>query len=100
MFFKKHWPMISSVTNVSLEERDSAKQKKSFQPMMLSVNHPPSHIRVEAIKIKARVKDRAGNTNGTSLQIVGAELRNVSAATSIDLPSLNNHTNSLLTRHV
>ena len=26
-YFKKHWPMISSVTNDFLEERDSAKQK-------------------------------------------------------------------------
>ena len=34
MFFKKHWPMISSVTNVLLEERDCAKQKESSQRMI------------------------------------------------------------------
>ena len=41
---------------------------------------------VEATKIKARIKDRAGNTNDTSQQTIGAELRNVSEATAVALP--------------
>ena len=45
---------------------------------------------VEATKIKARVKYRAGNTNDFSQKILGAELRNVSQATAVALPSLNN----------
>ena len=52
--------------------------------------HPPSQTRVEAIKIKARIKDREGNTNDTSQQILGAELQNVSEVTAVALPSLNN----------
>ena len=52
--------------------------------------HPPSQTRVEAAKIKARIKNRAGNTNDTSQQILGAELRNVSEATAVALPSLSN----------
>ena len=38
----------------------------------------------------ARIRDRAGNTNDTSQQILGAELQNVSEATGVALPSLNN----------
>ena len=45
---------------------------------------------VEATKIKARVKYRAGNTNDFSQKILGAELRNVSQATAVALPPLNN----------
>ena len=52
--------------------------------------HPPSQTRVEATKIKERIKDRAGNTNDTSQQMLGAELRNVSKATAVALTSLNN----------
>ena len=51
--------------------------------------HPPSQTRVEATKIKARIKDRAANTNDTSQQILGAELQNVSEAIAVALPSLN-----------
>ena len=51
---------------------------------------PPSQTRVEATKIKAGIKYRAGNTNYTSQQILGSELRNVSEATVVALPSLNN----------
>ena len=71
MFFKNHWPMISSVTNVSLEERDSAKKKiklsadGAFLNQLNSQTHPPSQTRVEATKIKARIKDRARKTNDT-----------------------------------
>ena len=43
---------------------------------------------MEATKIKAVL--RAGKTNDTSQQILGAELRNVSEATAVALPSLNN----------
>ena len=69
MFFKNHWPMISSVTNVSLEERDSTKKKiklsadGAFLNQLNSQTHPPSQTRVEATKIKARIKDRARKTN-------------------------------------
>ena len=51
---------------------------------------PPSQTRVEATKIKARIKDRAGNTNDTSQQTLGAELQNVSEAAAVALHSLNN----------
>ena len=63
--------MISSVTNVSLEERDSAKKKiklsadGAFLNQLNSQTHPPSQTRVEATKIKARIKDRARKTNDT-----------------------------------
>ena len=52
--------------------------------------HPPSQTRVEVTKIKARIKDRAENTNDTSQQILVAELQNVSEASAVVLPSLNN----------
>ena len=71
MFFKNHWPMISSVTNVCLEERDSAKRKiklsadGAFLNQLNSQTHPPSQTRIEATKIKARIKDRARKTNDT-----------------------------------
>ena len=96
MFFKKRWPMVSSVTNVFLEERDSAKQKiklsadDAFLNQLNEHIHHPSQSRVEATKIKTRIKGSAGNTNDTSQQILGAELRNVSEATAVPLPSLNN----------
>ena len=63
--------MISSVTNVCLEERDSAKRKiklsadGAFLNQLNSQTHPPSQTRVEATKIKARIKDRARKTNDT-----------------------------------
>ena len=63
--------MITSVTNVSLEERDSAKKKiklsadGAFLNQLNSQTHPPSQTRVEATKIKARIKDRARKTNDT-----------------------------------
>ena len=63
--------MISSVTNVSLEERDSAKKKiklsadGAFLNQLNSQTHPPSQTRIEATKIKARIKDRARKTNDT-----------------------------------
>ena len=63
--------MISIVTNVSLEERDSAKKKiklsadGAFLNQLNSQTHPPSQTRVEATKIKARIKDRARKTNDT-----------------------------------
>ena len=63
--------MISSVTNVCLEERDSAKRKiklsadGAFLNQLNSQTHPPSQTRIEATKIKARIKDRARKTNDT-----------------------------------
>ena len=53
-------------------------------------SHPPSQTRVEATNIKARIKDRAGNTNDTSQQILGAEVRNFNEATAVALLFLNN----------
>ena len=53
-------------------------------------SHPPSQTRVEATNIKARIKDRAGNTNDTSQQILGAEVRNFNDATAVALLFLNN----------
>ena len=50
----------------------------------------PSQTRVEATKIKARITNRGGNTNDTSQQILRAELPNVSEATAVALPFLNN----------
>ena len=52
--------------------------------------HSPSQTTVEATKIKARIKDRTRNANDTFKQILRAELRNVSEATAVALPSLNN----------
>ena len=52
--------------------------------------HPSSQARVEVTKIKTCIKERAGNTNDTFQQILGAELRNVSEATAVALPSLSN----------
>ena len=62
----------------------------SFLNQLNEHTHPPSQTRVEATKIKACIKDRAGNTYDTSQQILGAELRNVDEATAAALPSLNN----------
>ena len=62
----------------------------SFLNQLNEHTHPPSQTRVEATKIKALIKDRGGNTNDTFQQTVGAELRNVSEATTVALLSLNN----------
>ena len=37
----------------------------AFLNQLNSQTHPPSQTRVEATKIKARIKDRAGKTNDT-----------------------------------
>ena len=62
----------------------------AFPNQLNEHTHPPSQTRVEATKIKTRIKDRAGNTNDTSQQMLGAALRNVSETTAVALPSLNN----------
>ena len=82
-FFKKHWPVISNLFLEQLSADDA------FLNQLNEHTHPPSQTRVETTKIKARIKDRAGNTNDTSQQILGAELRNVSEAIALALPSLN-----------
>ena len=52
--------------------------------------HLPSQTKIEVEKVKARVKERAENTNDTSHQILGAELQNMNESTTVNLPALNN----------
>ena len=52
--------------------------------------HLLSQTKIEVKKVKARVKERAENTNDTSQQILGAELQNINESTSVNLPALNN----------
>ena len=52
--------------------------------------HLPSQTKIEVKKVKARVKERAENTNDTSQQILGAELQNINESTTVNLPALNN----------
>lgn len=52
--------------------------------------HPPSQTKVEATKVKAKVKERASTSNETPQQVLAAELQNVTEAAIVSLPCLNN----------
>ena len=96
MFFKKHWPLIIKCYKCFLRRNGQCKAKikvsadDAFLNLLNEYTHPPSQTRAEATQIKARIKDRAGNTNDTSQQILWTELRNVSETTALALPSLSN----------
>ena len=59
----------------------------AFLNQLSEHTHPPSQTRVKVTQIKARIKDIA-RKNDASEQILGGELRNVSKATAVALPSL------------
>ena len=94
--FQKAWANDIKCYKCFLRRKGQCKAKiklsaeDAFLNQLNEQTHPPSQVRVEATKIKACIKDRAGNTIDASQQILGAELRNVSEATAVALPSLNN----------